>query len=145
MPTKALILKPDMTFIEKNVRTKQNFMRLAKNDLVSFNMGKSVFRERLRISQRWRFWKKRRNLILVLEGANKAFELVYDPPQPDEKGNLQDPLVWIQPSAFTKSEADDFISKLYAKQSALKGIKDWRLWIILGITALNLIMTLGII
>lgn len=145
MPTNALILKPDMTFIEKKVRTKQNLMRLGKNDLASFNMGKSVFRERLRISQRWKFWRKRRNLILILEGSNSAFELAYDPPKPEDPSNREDPLVWIQPSAFTKEQAEEFISKLYAKQSALKGIKDWRLWLIIGLVAVNLIFTMGVI
>jgi hypothetical protein len=145
MPTKALILKPDMTFIEKKVRTKQNFMRLGKNDLVSFNMGKSVFRERLKITERWKLWRKRRNLIICLEGSNSAFELKYDPPKPEDPNNREDPLVWIQPSAFTKGEADEFISKLYARASAMKGVKDWRLWLIIGMLAVSILFQVGIL
>lgn len=100
----TLILHPDMTFEEKKKKTESTNIDMGKDYKPSFSMGRSVFKE-IGIS-RLKFWRRSRNLIILLKGAHKAFELH------DSATHELDANYW------TMKEKQDFIKKLIAKSKA---------------------------
>jgi len=69
----ALILYPDMTFEEKKVKTDATNVVIDKHYSPSFSMGRSVFKE-VDIP-RLKFWRKPRNIIILVDGSDRAMEL----------------------------------------------------------------------
>lgn len=74
---KLLRLFPDMTFEEKNRRTEQDKIKISKEYTPSFKIGTSVFRERPRpfLIRLLVFWKRPRNLALIIDGAPQSMSL----------------------------------------------------------------------
>lgn len=114
----TIILDPTMTFKEKKIKTESTELNMDKNYKPSFSPGRSVFRE-TGVS-RLKFWRKPRNLIILLDGAMKAFEL-HD--TATEK---------IEANYWTRKEKEKFINKLIAKsKAAQKVISTWQFAVIM--------------
>ncbi len=100
----TIILNPDMTFEEKKVKTQSDNLKLEKHYTPSFSLGRSVFKE-IGVS-RIKPWKKARNLILLVDGSNKAFEM--------HDGKAKE----IEPGYWTRKEKEKFVNKVIAKSKA---------------------------
>lgn len=98
----VLKINADMTFTEKTRKTEKNSVKMSKTQSPSFSVGKSVFKEEEH--RWWQFWKKRRNLLLWLDGAGKCFELA----SPKK----------IEPNFWTDEEKEKFIAKTVAKSKS---------------------------
>lgn len=74
---KLLRLFLDMTFEEKNRRIEQDKIKITKEYTANFKMGTSVFRERPRplLIRLLLFWKKPRNLALIIDGSPQTMSL----------------------------------------------------------------------
>lgn len=100
----TIILHPDMTFEEKRRKTESTEIDLGDDYKPSFSMGRSVFKE-TGVS-RLKFWKKPRNLLILLFGAHRAFEL--------HDGTTKE----LEPNYWSMKEKQKFIKKLIAKSKA---------------------------
>jgi len=100
----ALILYPDMTFEEKKVKTDATNVIIDKHYSPSFSMGRSVFKE-IDIP-RLKFWRKPRNIIILVDGSDRAMELHDSATGEVEIGH------------WTRKEKEKFVRKIVAKSVA---------------------------
>lgn len=115
---RLLRIYPDMTFTEKTVRTEQDKIIVEKKYTPAFKIGTSVFKERSKpfLTRILFFWKKPRNLLLLVDGSPLATHLenIRDV---DENGQIT-----TKPAlAFnfgTMKESLDFIDKVVRKSKA---------------------------
>lgn len=122
----TIILHPDMTFEEKKKKTESTEIDLGNDYKPSFKIGRSVFKE-INVS-RLKFWRKPRNLIILLFGAHQAFEL--------HDGKTQE----IEPNYWSMKEKQKFIKKLIAKSKAAQRAISLSHFIILAILLVVIIV-----
>jgi hypothetical protein len=130
--TNVIILKPDMTYINKSIKTKQNYAIIDKNNKPSFQYGRGLFRERRKILDKWlKPWKRAQDLLLWFEGAPKCWAI---DPRDFEKFEFS---IWEQ------SEIVEYVEKKRAqaglKQQLMSG---WALYLMIGLLVANLLFTL---
>lgn len=78
---KTIILYPDMSFVERTVKTEEDKLKINKNYTPSFQLGKSVFKEKPKpfLKRLLMFWKWPRNLTILVAGSPNATSLeLYD-------------------------------------------------------------------
>jgi hypothetical protein len=112
---KLLRLYTDMSFEEKTVKVSEDkiILRRGETDYTpSFGIGKSVFREKRKISFLMP-WKRPRNLIILLDGAPQAISLESTP---GENGEPLRPALAL--NFGTLKDAKRFIYKMVAKSKA---------------------------
>lgn len=136
-----MFLKADMTFIERNVKTHQNFMVLGRDEYVRFSLGRSVFRERMRLTDKFKFWKKPRQLAIAFEGANEAMEVNYKEPviNDDDDKQTREHKIGLKLADWNKNEAKKYINKQYAKQGAQKMLTGWQFVALFGVSLATLV------
>lgn len=116
---KTIILYPDMSFIEKTVKTEEDKLKITKDYRPSFQLGKSVFKERPKslLKRLLIFWKRQRNLTILVAGSPSATNLeMYD--SIDEQGIHQ-----LKPAlCLNFGTLDDAVK--FLKKVTLKSIAD---------------------
>lgn len=127
---KLIELNPDMTFTEKKKKTESNNVKVSEHNRPSFVLGRSVFRELVPKWKRILLFKKARNIVLYLSGANSCFDLDPEGELESHKGHLWSP-----------KEKEKFVNKLVAK---LKGeqrpMSNIQFFVIAGIGLANLVV-----
>lgn len=118
---KVLRIYLDQTFTEKNAKIEQDKLILKRSEkdyTPEFSPGRSVFKERpFPIALKMiKFWKKRRTLILLLDGQPKAVTL--DPPEAKDDKEIKDEDYKLSFSFGTLATVKRFIYKLVAKSKA---------------------------
>src|SRR4030042_3881618 len=107
---RLLQVYPDMTFIEKTVKTKENKIIITKDYTPEYKIGTSVFRERSSslLKRIIFFWKKPRNMVLLVNGAPTAVHLEGGNPHPAlafNFGTMDDSIKFLKKVTY-KSIAD---------------------------------------
>ena len=108
---RVIRLYQDMTFEEKTIKAEENNLKINKDYNAKFKLGVSVFKERpFKILQRVLiFWKKRRNLFILLDGCPSTFSL-----EPSKNG--KEPALNLNFGSMT--DTTKFIHKVVAKSKA---------------------------
>jgi hypothetical protein len=131
--TIVTILKPDMTYIKKNVKTKQNYALIDRNNVIPFEYGRGLFRQRRKIIDKWlKPWKKAEDMLLWFEGAPRCWAI-----NPDDFSNFEF-------SIWEKSEITEYVEKKRA-QAGLKTklLSGWALYLMVGLLVGNTLMLLS--
>ena len=105
----------DMTFSETKTKAEENKIVVDKNYTPTFKMGTSIFRERKTKFSRLKFWKRRRNLVILIDGCPRVTHLEEIPLSTNDKG-LTTPALAFE--FGTRSDTTKFIYKLIAKSKA---------------------------
>jgi hypothetical protein len=126
--TSIIVLKADQSYIKKKIRVKENFAIIDKDNRPNFSYGQSVFRQRLRLRDRMKFWIRPESLILWPEGAKSCFNFTWDA---EGKPEL-DYTVWM------KNEAREYVKKQKAK-AGIQGsmFTGWPFWIMFALLVVN--------
>jgi len=108
--TNLIRIYPDMTFIEKKVKTFENKALIDKDYTPEFKIGTSVFKERAfnPIKKVLMFWKKPRNILLLVDGCPTMMHLEGSNPHPAlafNFGTMNDTKAFIKKVTY-KSIAD---------------------------------------
>jgi len=120
-----ITLNPDMTFSEKTRKTQETEIKFKGDYTPTFSPGLSVFSETG--IPKWKFWRKHRKLIVILDGAAKAFE-------------LKTPKT-LSPSYWTREERRKFVAKVVAKSKAeQKPMTNWQFGILALMVGIGLLI-----
>jgi hypothetical protein len=120
-----LILNPDLTFTEKRQKTQETEIKFKNDYAPTFSPGLSVFSETG--IPKWKFWRTHRKLILILDGAAKAFEM-----KTPKK---------LEPNYWTTEERRKFVAKVVAKSKAeQKPMSNWQFVILALMVGLGLLI-----
>ena len=108
--TNLIRLFQDMTFNERKVKIKENKILIDKNYTPDFILGTSVFRERPKpfLIRLITFWKRPRNLLVLVDGASRAAQLLGD-----EENHPA-----LAFSFGDRQDAERFLYKIVAKSKA---------------------------
>lgn len=131
----------DKTFEETKKTPKDNKLPISNIYTPEFGEGESVFKERLSASNKFKFWKKQRNLIILVDGCPKATELRITASEGEK------PCLYF--NFGTMKEAWAYIAKVVAKSKAdQKPISTWQFVILAvmmgGIIALQFALMKGV-
>lgn len=125
--SRIILLRPNMTFEEKSVKTSETKLLLDKDINPSFTPGRSVFHE-TGIS-RIKFWKSKRKLIILAEGSMQAFEYFENP--------------GLVPHWWTLAEAKKFVAQMIAKtKGQMKPFSNWQVIAICGLLVFVIVLQL---
>ncbi len=131
----------DKTFEEIKKTPKENKLPISPAYIPGFGEGASVFRERLSAQNKFMFWKKPRNLVILVDGCPKATEL--------KIGNADGDKPCLYFNFGTMKEAWAYIAKVVAKSKAdQKPIQTWQFVVLAvmigGIIALQFALMKGV-
>jgi len=104
-----------MTFSEIKTKAEENKIVVDKNYTPTFKMGTSIFRERKTKFSRLKFWKRSRNLAILIDGCPKVTHLEEISLDPKDK-SLTTPALAFE--FGTRMDTIRFIYKLIAKSKA---------------------------
>jgi hypothetical protein len=123
----VILLRPNMTFEEKRLTVIENQVQLDKDIKPSFTPGRSVFHE-TGVSK-FKFWKNRRKLIILAEGALQAFEYIENP--------------GLVPHWWTLADAKKFVAQMIAKtKGQMKPFSNWQVFAICGLLIFIIVLQL---
>ena len=107
--TNLIRIYPDMTFTEKKVKTWEDKIQLDKHYTPEFKIGTSVFKERAfnPLKKILMFWKKPRNLLLLVDACPSAVHLEGSNPHPALAFNFG-----------TMKDTEKFLYKVVAKSKS---------------------------
>jgi hypothetical protein len=119
-----------MSYIKKKVRIRQNHAIIDKNNRPIFSYGQSVFRERRKLTDKLKFWKKSTPILLWPEGSNRCFNFSW--PEDKSLGAEATYSVW------TQDEAREYVKKQKAKAGIQKNpLTGWPLIILMALNVIT--------
>lgn len=105
-----------MTFSETRTKAEENKILVDRHYNPTFKMGTSIFRERKTKYSRFKFWKRPRNMAILIDGSPKVTHLEEIPLNPKDDQSLKTPALAFE--FGTRKDTQKFIYKLIAKSKA---------------------------